>query len=51
VAQFALISLDFPEKGITTFPVARSNPLIDYSKSTKGRAAFILPSKTSHESW
>jgi hypothetical protein len=44
VAQFALIPLGFPEKRHHPFPAARRNPLTDHRKSTKGRAAFILPS-------
>jgi hypothetical protein len=45
VAQFALIPLAFLEKRHPPFSAARRNPLIDHSNSTKGRAAFILPSE------
>jgi hypothetical protein len=37
---------DCAKSGTIPFPAARRNLLIDRSKSTKGRAAFILPSKS-----
>lgn len=36
----------YAKSGTMLFPAARRNPLTDHSKSTKGRAAFILPSRS-----
>ena len=45
VARGVNIFGDYAPSGTTSFLAARRNPLIDHSKSTKGRAAFILPSQ------
>jgi hypothetical protein len=45
VAWGAEITDKYAKSGTTRFRAARRNSLTDHSKSTKGSAAFILPSK------